>query len=208
MEDEIDLQLKQLAVEAQQHPAYSLERQKALTKLRNAIWLSGKLAYPQKRSWSPNIYEDLYNEALLKTIEYICLKIDNYDPERPLMAPVNHILKLRFKDAVKRYMKEKNRTRELPSLNDLDNYQSPQSPLSEEATMLREVIEEDPDNLFRSVSVRGRPDITWQVIALAKLEGETLDSMSQRFGVSISGIDSFFNRNLRRFGEEFRNRLQ
>lgn len=208
MEDEIDLQLKQLAVEAQQHPALSLERQKALTKLRNAIWLSGKLAYPQKRSWSPNIYEDLYNEALLKTIEYICLKIDKYDPERPLMAPVNHILKLRFKDAVKRYMNEKNRTPQTRNLNDLDNYQSPESELSEEAIMLRELIEEDPDNLFRSVSLRDSPDITWQIIALAKLDDETSKSISKRLGVPPTTIDSLFNRNLRNFSDYIRKKLQ
>ncbi|MEG4809308.1 hypothetical protein QUA82_20835 [Microcoleus sp. F8-D3] len=208
MEDEIDLQLKQLAVEAQQHPAHSRQRNRALTKLIEVVGRCHRLARPYRDGLQGLIYQDLYNEALVKTIEHICLKIDNYYPEQPVMAWVNQILKWRFSDVVDRHMKEKNRTRKLPDLNDLDNYQSPESPLSEEATMLRELIEEDPDGHFRRVSLRGHQDITWQVIALAKLDGETLSSMSQRFGVSISGIDSFFQRNLRRFSDDFRNKLQ
>lgn len=221
MEDEIDLQLRELALEAQQHPAQSRQRNRALTKLIEAIGRCHRLVRPYRESWPPLIYEDLYNEAYGKTLEYICQNIDNYYPEKPVMAWVNQILKFRFSDVVDRHMNEKKR-RELPSLDDLEDnlekWLSEKFQQSEEARTvrelhkewreLRELIEEDPDHLFRSVSLRGRPDLTWQVIALAKLEGETLDSISQRFGVPISSINSFFNRNLRRFRDYFRNRLQ
>lgn len=210
MEDDIDLQLRQLALEAQQHPAQSVDRQKALTRLRNAIWLSGTIGHPQRRSWPDDFYEDIHNEALLKTLDYICRNIDKYNPEKPVMAWVNQILNYRVQDVVDRYMNE-NRRRKLPSLNDIDaleNYPSPESSLSEEAKMLRELIEEDPDGNFRNVSVRGRPDITWQNIALAKLDDETSDSIAQKFGVPRTTIDSFFNRNLRNFGDDIRNQLQ
>lgn len=217
----IDLQLRELALEAQQHPAQSRQRNRALTKLIEAIGRCHRLVRPYRESWPPLIYEDLYNEAYGKTLEYICQNIDNYYPEKPVMAWVNQILKFRFSDVVDRHMNEKKR-RELPSLDDLEDnlekWLSEKFQHSEEARMvrelheewreLRELIEEDPDHLFRGVLLRGRPDITWQVIALAKLDGETLDSISQRFGVSISGIDSLFNRNLRRFRDYFRNRLQ
>lgn len=86
MEDEIDLQLKQLAVEAQQHPAHSRQRNRALTKLIEAIGRCHKLARPYKESWPPFIYEDLYNEAYEKTLQNTGLKIDNYDPEKPVIA--------------------------------------------------------------------------------------------------------------------------
>ena len=204
----IDLQLSQLAVEAQQHPAHSRQRNRALTKLIEVVGRCHRLARPYKAGLQGLIYEDLYNEALLKTLDYICRNIDKYDPEEPVMAWVNQILKYRFNDVVDRHMKENNRTRELPSLNDLDNYQSPESPLSEEAIMLRELIEEDPDNLFRSVSLRDSPEITWQVIALAKLDDETSKSISKRLGVAPTTIDSLFKRNLRDFSDYIRNRLQ
>ncbi|MEG4343117.1 hypothetical protein QUB70_07445 [Microcoleus sp. A003_D6] len=221
MEDEIDLQLQQLAVEAKQHPAQSRQRNRALTKLIEIVRCCHRLARPYKAGLQGLIYQDLYNEALVKTIEYICLKIDNYYPEKPVMAWVNHILKYRFSDVVDRHMNE-NRRRELPSLNDLDdkleNWLSEELQESEEARMMRELhqewcelrklIEEDPDSHFRRVSLRGRPDITWQVIALAKLDGETLDSISQRFGVALTTIADFYKRNLRRFGDYIRNRLQ
>ena len=204
----IDLQLSQLAVEAQQHPAQSRQRNRALTKLIEVVGRCHRLARPYPDSCPHLIYEDLYNEAYGKTIEYICLKIDNYDPQKPVLGWVNYILKFRFNDGFKRYMNEQSRTRELPSLNDLEKQPSPESPLSEEATMLRELIEEDPDGHFRAVSLRKRPDITWQDIALAKLDNETSDSISQRLGVSRTTIDSLFNRNLRDFSDYIRNRLQ
>ncbi|MEG4804659.1 hypothetical protein QUB63_28170 [Microcoleus sp. ARI1-B5] len=208
MEDEIDLQLRQLALEAQQHPAQSRQRNRALTKLIEVVGRCHRLVRPYRAGLQGLIYQDLYNEALVKTIEYICQNIDNYYPEKPVMAWVNKILKWRFSEVVDRHMKERNRTGELPSLNDLDNYQSPESPLSEEATMLRELIEEDPDGHFRSVSVRGRPDITWQDIAKAKLDDETSKSISKRLGEPSSTIDSFYHRKLRRFSDYIRNKLQ
>ena len=217
----IDLQLRELALEAQQHPAQSRQRNRALTKLIEVVGRCHRLVRPYRESWPPLIYEDLYNEAYGKTLEYICQNIDNYYPEKPVMAWVNQILKFRFSDVVDRHMNEKKR-RELPSLDDLEDnlekWLSEKFQHSEEARMmrelreewreLRELIEEDPDHLFRMVSLRGRPDLTWQVIALAKLDGETLDIMSQRLEVSISGINGFFNLNLRRFRDYFRNRLQ
>ncbi|MCC3405498.1 MAG: sigma-70 family RNA polymerase sigma factor [Microcoleus sp. PH2017_10_PVI_O_A] len=208
MEDEIDLQLRQLALEAQQHPAQSRQRNRALTKLIEVVGRCHRLARPYRADLQGLIYQDLYNEAYGKTLEYICQNIDNYYLEKPVMAWVNQILKWRFSEVVKRYMNETNRTPQTRNLNDLDNYPSPESELSEEAIMLRELIEEDPDNLFRSVSLRDSPDITWQDIALAKLDDETSKSISKRLGVPPTTIDSLFNRNLRNFSDYIRNKLQ
>jgi DNA-directed RNA polymerase specialized sigma24 family protein len=204
MEDEIDLHLRQLAVGAQQQPVGSHQRQKVLTKLMDEIYRSGKLGHPQRGSWSAGVYEDLHSEAVLKTFEYIRQNIDTYDAARPLMGWVNYILNLRFSDATQKYMNQ--RRREIPSIDDLDIEQASQS--DEMSIMLRQLIEEDPDGLFRNVCLRKRPDITWQDIAQAKLDDETLDSISQKIGVPISTIDSLFKRNLRNFSDYIRNKLQ
>lgn len=45
--NEINQQLKQLALEAQQHPAKTKQRQQALTKLLKAIQQSGQLMRPR-----------------------------------------------------------------------------------------------------------------------------------------------------------------
>ena len=144
MEDEIDLQLGQLALEAQQHPAQSRQRNRALTPLIEVVGRCHRLVRPYRESWQPLIYEDLYNEAYGKTIEYICQNIDNYYPEKPVMAWVNQILKYRFSDVVDRYMNEKKR-RHKPSLNDLEdnskNWLSKELQQSEEARMMRELRE-------------------------------------------------------------------
>lgn len=207
MEDEIDLQLKRLAVKAQSYPFSSLQRQTALTALMDAIWRSGKLGHPQRGSWKPDAYEDIYSEALLKTFEYIRERIDIYDSERPLMGWVNWLINLRFSDATQRYMNQ--RRLEIPSLDDLDIENIPQEMQSNEMhQMLRELIEEDPDGIFRSVSLRNHSNITWQDIALAKLDDETLDSIYQRLDVPIRTIDSLFQRKLRKFSDYIRNKLQ
>lgn len=202
MEDEIDLRLQRLAVEAQKQPADSHQRKTALTKLMDKIYRSGTLGHPQGGQWPAGVYEDLYSEALLKTFEYIRSNIDAYDSERPLMGWVNWILNHRFYDATRKYMNQKKR--EIPSLDYLDTIEQ-ESQSNETNTWLRELIEEDPDGLFRSVSFRERPDITWQDIALAKLNGETFENISQRIGVPLRTINSSFNRNLRDFRDYFRN---
>lgn len=77
-----DAQLKNLALEAQHHPPHTELRQYALGELVEAIRLSGRLCHPHRESFSPQFYELLYDEAVNKTLTYVCQKIDNYDPER------------------------------------------------------------------------------------------------------------------------------
>lgn len=218
MEDEIDLQLKQLALEAQQHPARSKERQIALTKLIDQIYRHNRLTRPHIDDSLLHLYEDIYSEARLKIVEHICQNIDIYDSQKPVMAWVNHFFNFRFQDVRDRY---RNQTRiQLFSIDNLEGFNLEQEEwelyqdkasmlqLVEDAEMLRKLIEEDPDNIFRNTTVRGRPDITWQVIALARLDDEKWENISQRFDKKISTLQSFFDRNLRKFSDYIRNKLQ
>ncbi|MEG4503109.1 hypothetical protein QUA81_07345 [Microcoleus sp. F6_B4] len=211
--------LRQLALEAQQHPAGSQERQIALTKLIDQIYRHNRLTRPHIHDENlRHLYEDIYSEARLKIVEYICQNIDIYDSQKPVMAWVNHFFKFRFKDVCARYRRE---TRIKPlSVDDLEIFEQkeseiyqknyPQMQMMEDTERLRELIEEDPDHLFRNKTIRNRPDITWQIISLAKLDDETWDTIAQRFHPTktISTLQSFFDRNLRNFSDYIRNKLQ
>lgn len=95
--NKIDILLQELASTAQQYPQLSEQRQIALTKLVRIILHSGKLCYPQRRQYSTNIYEDIYNEALQELFLYICQNIDKYDSERSsVIRWVNFLLERRF----------------------------------------------------------------------------------------------------------------
>ncbi|MGB7711383.1 MAG: hypothetical protein WBL95_17930 [Microcoleus sp.] len=226
MEDEIDLQLKQLALEAQQHPARSQKRQIALTKLIDQIYRHNRLTRPHIGDDSLlHLYEDIYSEARLKIVEHICQNIDTYDSQKPVMAWVNHFFNFRFQDVRDRYTNQirprMNQTRiKILSIDNLEGFKLEQEEwelyqdkasmlqLVEDAEMLRKLIEEDPDHIFRNTTVRGRPDITWQLIALARLDDEKWENISQRFDKNISTLQSFFDRNLRKFSDYIRNNLQ
>lgn len=196
--------LRQLALEAQQHPPGSQERQIALTKLIDQIYRHNTLTRPHINDDNiSHLYEDIYSEARLKIVEYICQKIDTYDSQRPVMAWVNHFFNFRFQDVCDRYRRETRIPRFL--VDELEKFEQQEM---EDTEGLRKLIEEDPDDIFRNTTVRGRPDITWQVIALARLDDVKWETISQRFDKKISTLQSFFDRNLRNFSDDIRNNLQ
>ena len=80
-----DTQLKKLALEAKGHPPYSESRQQALIELVNAILLSGKLSHPHCWISPYSFYKLIYEEAVNQTLGYVCHKIDNFNPEKPII---------------------------------------------------------------------------------------------------------------------------
>ncbi len=214
----LNQRLQQLGREAQQHPPLSVARQVALNKLVKEIWQSGQLGHPQRGSWSPSLYEDLYNEALQKTLMEICQKIDNYNPEYPVMMWVNTILKRRFIDVVRDYKKrgrtyipetEKNQeTSNLLSLDDLDKEVPVDEELSE-GQQVRQFLKDDPENLFRTEHIRGRPDATFQKITWARfVEDKKWEAISAELGIPVPTLSSFFQRRLPKFIPYFQKYLQ
>lgn len=74
--------LKGLALEAQTQPNPSNLRQHALLQLVEAIRACGRLARPHRAKFNPSFYTLLYEEAVNRTLVYVCQKIDTYDPNR------------------------------------------------------------------------------------------------------------------------------
>jgi DNA-directed RNA polymerase specialized sigma24 family protein len=215
---ELDQLLQQRAKETQQYPCQSTQRQLALNRLINEILKSGRLGHPQRNLWSSGLYEDLYNEALQKTLIEICQKIDNYNPEHPVMAWVNFHLNYQFINVVNDYRKKgithiskSDRAEQLaylPSLDDLDKFISVEETHSDDQ-LLRQFLQDDPENLLKKKQLRDRPEVTFQALALAKfVEGQTWTEIATDLGVSVQTLCSFFNRQLKELMPYFRKYLQ
>src|ERR687886_2607547 len=151
-----DVQLKKLALEAQRHPPHTELRQHALGELIEAIRLSGKLSHPHRARFSPQFYDLIYDEAVNKTLTYVCRKIDKYDPKRgQLMTWVNFRLDRVVIESCREF-KTPN-IQDLPSLPDLEEIVQPEEPPSL-FERVRECLEEDAENIFKQVYIRNRTD--------------------------------------------------
>jgi len=203
-----DAQLKQLALEAQRHPPKSLERQHALTQLVTAIKLSGRLARPHRNTFTPSFYELLYEEAVNRTLTYICYAIDKYEPERgnqKFMNWVNFRLERVMIDC--RHEFSDRDTTELPNLNDLENLTRPAEVEDSPAQLLREYIEQDTDQIFAQTHIRDRPDANFRYIALERLNDKSWEDISKLLDIKIPTLSSFFQRCCQKFAPQFQEHL-
>jgi DNA-directed RNA polymerase specialized sigma24 family protein len=198
--DELDEQLRQLALVAQQHPLLTQERQLALRKLINGILKSGRLCHPKSSQFS-GAYQDIYEEALQELLLYICENIEKYNPERgSVMAWVNVLLERRFfKEAIPKNLDKPNLTR--MTLSDLDNLALPEE--SENLTdLLRECIELDPENLFKKEHVENYPAVSFQALMRRRILGKSWKDISAEFHLKTSTISSFYSRSLTKFSSK------
>jgi DNA-directed RNA polymerase specialized sigma24 family protein len=214
--DDFDQLLQRLAEEAQQHPPQSPQRQRALQKLISEILQSNRLRHPQRDSWLLNLYEDLYNEALQKTLLEICQKIDHYNSEHRVMAWVNFLLKNRFIDVVNDYKKQgityipKSEKEQITCFLFLDDLEQciPVEDTRFDDELLRQFLEDDPENLLKNERLRNNSEVTFQYLALAKfVEDKTWTEIAAKLGISVQTLCSFFNRRLQKLMPYFKKYL-
>jgi len=199
-----DTQLKKLAIEAQRHPPYTELRQYALGELVEAIRLSGKLGHPHRARFSPQFYNLLYDEAVNKTLTYVCRKIDTYDPERGEQKFMNWV-NFRLDRVViesSREFREPN-IMSLPSLAELEEMVQPEEPASL-FERVRESLEEDAENIFKEMHIRNRPDANFSAIALARFSGKSWEDISTEFAIPLPTLSRFFQRSCDKFRSKFR----
>lgn len=198
-----DVLLKNLAIEAQQHPANTEFRQHTLRELVEAIRLSGKLCRPHQTKVSRQFYDLIYEEAVNKTLTYICRKIENYDPERgdkKFMNWVNFRLDRVILESFHEF-KDPNITN-LPSLNELEEIAQPEE-TSSLLEKVRQTLEEDPKNVFKHTHIRNRPDANFQVIALARFSGKSWEEISAKLEIPLATASRFFQRCCEKFRSYF-----
>ena len=204
-----DDQLKQLALEAQRHPARSPQRQHALTQLIEAIRRSGRLAHPHRSKFTPAFYDLLYEEALNQTLTYVCRKIENYDPERgtaqKFMNWVNFRLDRQILDCRREFNEQE--AQELPNLNDLEAIAAPPPETPSLAHTVRDYIAADPEGVFQSTHIRHHPEASFQAIALARFAERSWEDISHEYAIKVPTLSSFFQRCCDKFAPQFQRLL-
>ncbi len=200
--NELDEQLKQLAISAQQHPPLTQGRQLALRKLVNGIVQSGRLCRPQRGQFSGS-YEDIYDEAVQELLLYICQNVEKYNPERgSVMAWVNVLLERRFfKEAIPKILDQQGLQK--MTLSDLDNLLPPEE--TESLTeILKECVELDPENLFKKEYLQNYPAANFQALLQRRILGKSWKEISAEFDINIKTISSFFYRCVNKFSSKLK----
>lgn len=205
--DSLNQRLQELVEEIKQYSAndYSttirVKRRIALNKFVNAVVNSGRLSKQTQWSGLAN-YEDYHNEALQLTLMEICKKIDEYNPQYPVMAWVNKIFHWRFIDVVNKERK-KGITR-IPrgetispvlSLDDINKEINTENSVSRQE-IVKEIIYKDPDKYLVSQHLRGHYEANLQAILILLLEGKKWKEISQDLGVPLTTVSSFYQRKM------------
>ena len=213
--NDIDQQLKQLAIEAQQHPPKTKQRQQALSKLLRAIQQSGMLMHPRRGDFQ-GFYEEIYAEALQRLFFYICERIDDYDPQREVLQWANFLLNRRFFIEVSRNFmptvpKGVNQKAIIRlTLDELDRNNPIEVKNQENPSLLQEVfhyLESDPEGIFKSTHISKNPTANFQFLAIKILSGYSWKEISAELGVKIPTLSSFYQRCLTKFAPKFKEYL-
>lgn len=188
---------KELSNSVRRHPPRSLTRERLINKMLSLIQRSPRLYRPK------GIPNDIYEEALQRTLIYISNNIDRYGHRiNSIMTLVNCKLKFCILDIYRQQ-----RRREIPfsSINKFHDFYAKDIPsLAEE---LAEYIHLDPNKTFESTHLRNRPDATFKYILIQRLNGFTFDEISKELEIPVPSLQSFYSRSAKRFLPELRKAL-
>ena len=200
--EELDEQLEQLALIAQQHPPLTPKRQLALGQLVGVILKSGRLCRPYRGQFLHR-YEEIYEEARQDLMFYVCQNIDKYNPERGgVMAWCNVMLERRFfREAIPKVLDKQDIQK--MTLSDLDNIALPEQ-LPSLTEVLQECIALDPENLFKNSYIENHPQANFQVLTQQRLEGKSWKDISQYFDIKLPTLSGFYYRCLNRFASNLK----
>jgi DNA-directed RNA polymerase specialized sigma24 family protein len=198
---ELDQQLRELVIEACKHPPGSTPRQRNLTRVIRLV--SPKL-------WRESV--PYYQDAVQQTWVYFCKHIcGRYDPELGSVPTwLNTYLKFRLtdfrnatqNDLIKRSPPQIDRDGKL--INPTETIPAPPDP-----EPILEIVEAwaiaDATGELKSLHIKGHPEVTAQVLILRQLAETKWKDLADEFGISISTLSSFYQRQclprLRNFGE-------
>ncbi|MBD2535349.1 sigma-70 family RNA polymerase sigma factor [Nostoc flagelliforme FACHB-838] len=188
----LNQQLQHLVAEACSHPAKSLMRRQKLSEIVRVVMKSGKL-------WKENT--PYYNDALQQTWLYFCRNPEQYNPEScSVITWLDNCLKWRLQDFRSREAEIQAKTVPLSSLP-IENTTGAIESLPAAAD-IPPILEEtyqwaftDPDNDLASTHVKGRPDVTCQILILRRLPPETpWKNIAKEFDLPPSTAPNFYKR--------------
>lgn len=211
----LDEHLKRLAVEAQQHPPGTSQRQRSLARLISVIYQSKKLVRPYQGQFQ-GVYEEIYAEAQQRLFLYLCEQIDRYNPSLDVLQWANFLMKKRFfieasRDLMPAVPKgvDRSHVRRI-TLEVLDKQHPVELRSYANASLSEEVIrciEEDPDRVFRNTHIEHKPAANFQYIALRFLGGYSWKEISEELDVKAVTLSSFYLRCLAKFAPKFKEYL-
>lgn len=204
--EQLNAQLKELALTARRHPQKTKLRRMALTQLIDAIWLSGKLCRPCIDQFQL-LYFDIYEEAVQSLFFFLCEddNISKYDPERgEVMTWVNVLLTKRFfPEAIPKIIGKENEIT-------LEKFHIETIPSSEPISLSEIVIqciEDDPEGIFLNEHIKGHPEANFQAIAKRRYSGDAWKEISAEWGIGITSLHTFFQRSVKKFAPKIREYL-
>ena len=196
----LDQELHELIQQGLTVPANSMERRRKVNEIMRKMQQSEKLFC----SSDPD-----YEDALMKTWGYFCRNLWEPDivnnVEKPfsdrdcrILARFNAYLKKRLLDYQLQRKKEREKQKQsrLSDGERLDIAETIPAPQGcEKMQQLRELIEDDPTGELRQLHVRNRPQITAQILLMRRgLQETPWKVLAQEFGVSISTLNTFYER--------------
>lgn len=188
----LNQQLQQLVAEACSYPAKSLMRRQKLNEIVRVVMKSGKL-------WKENT--PYYKDALQQTWLYFCRNPELYNPAScSVITWLDNCLKWRLQDfrsleAQEQAWTVSASTLGIKEITDLiqnlpDEPDIP--PILEETYQW---VQTDPDGELASTHVKGRPDVTCQILILQRLPPETpWKTIAKEFGLPPSTAPNFYKR--------------
>ena len=207
--DQLDSDLKRLAALAKQHPMGSRARNRMASRLLMAIEQSGRYFCPQKANYPIEVYHEALQEVRL----YIFRSLETYDPTKAkMMTWVNRKLDFAFKDAIRKYLKRQANQVSLsanPYGNGNDSSKTMEDTLAPPnntpllSERVRQIVEEDPGDMFKQRHLRGRPEVNFQAIALKTFAGYSRREIAEIWGIQEQTLYSFYTRSCKAFRATF-----
>lgn len=215
-QQQLDRQLREIAIAAKSQPQGSPARQRELAALISVILRSNRLCRPRQDQFQ-GFYRDIYAEALQLLFLFICERIDDYSAEKgEVLQWANFLLRRRFFiEASREFLPTSFKginakaTKRL-SLEHLDRNNpielNPQliPLLSQE---VKACLEEDPEGLFENAHITNHPDANFQYIACRRLEDYSWADLSTQFSIPVPTLSSFYRRCVARFGPKIKEYL-
>lgn len=212
---DVDNQLKQLAIEAQNAPPKSIERQRSLTRLLSLMYRSKQLVRPYQGQFQ-GFYNDIYVEAQQRLFLYMCENIDRYDPQREVLQWANFLMQKRFFVEASRDVMpstprgiDRSQVKHGP-LEMLDKQRSLEQQTTHQLSLSEEIVEcirEDYDGIFKQTHIINKPHAHFQYIALRFLDGYSWKEISLELDIRVTTLSSFYQRCLLKFAPLFKSYL-
>ena len=219
------IRIDKLAVKAKNItnvPIYHPRKQRALTQLFNAMLLCDRLKRPQREKVDSQTYEDILSESMGELWRFLCQKIDNFDEARIdrnletsnfliwINSSMKFILKRSYFKNIDNQSQKIGQQYQIINIDSTENQEvipakSPDVPFSEE---IKELIIEDPEQVFQTTCIREKPQANFKAIALLSLEGQSMKVISDKLGVPQQSLYTFYNRCIQKFVPTFQKHLQ